>query len=145
MGHNLHLVTWRIFVRPSRSIISQSPHITQGSNGQAERFVDMLKRALKKARGTPIEKALQQFLRIYRIMPNDNAPSSLLLAEVMFACKIRSVFNKLLPKQTEPGRKRYQPEHKVFSRYFVIINLSGEWVQLRKEKEIWSTYLKVPS
>ena len=34
------------------------------SNGQAERFVDTLKRALKKVRATPTEKALQQFLII---------------------------------------------------------------------------------
>ena len=33
------------------------------SNGQAERFVDMLKRALKKAIGTPTKKALQLFFK----------------------------------------------------------------------------------
>ena len=52
--------------------IFQIKHITTPqyhprSNGQAERFVDTLKRALKKASGTPTDKALQQFLQVYRI------------------------------------------------------------------------------
>ena len=39
-----------------------------------ERFVDTLKRALRKARGTPTDRALQQFLQVYRITPNPNTP-----------------------------------------------------------------------
>ena len=94
------------------------------SNGQAERFVDTLKTALKKAKGTPTEKALQQFLQVYRITPNENTPSSLSPAEVMFARKIRSVFDKLLPRQTKPGRsttvpkKRYLPGEKIYFQMF---------------------------
>ena len=90
------------------------------SNGQAERFVDTLKRALKKARGTPTDKALQQFLQVYRLTPNNNTPASLPPAEVMFARKIRSVFDKLLPKQKPPVRtsslpkKRFLPGEKVY-------------------------------
>ena len=42
------------------------------SNGQAECFMDMLKRALKKAYGSPTEKSLQQFLQVYRITANPN-------------------------------------------------------------------------
>ena len=37
------------------------------SNGQAERFEDILMRTLKKARATPNERALQQFLQVYRL------------------------------------------------------------------------------
>ena len=60
----------------------QIDHITippyhSRSNGQAERFVDTLKRATKKAKGTPTEKAFQQFLQVYRITPNKSTPSSL--------------------------------------------------------------------
>ena len=49
------------------SEIFQIKHITTQqyhprSNSQAECFVDTLKRALKKASGTPMDKALQQFL-----------------------------------------------------------------------------------
>ena len=41
-------------------------------------------------------------LYLYRITPSDNTPSSLPPARVIFARKIRSVFSKLLPKQTKP-------------------------------------------
>lgn len=89
------------------------------SNGQAERFVDTLKRALKKAKGTPSGKALQQFLQVYRITPNESAPSKMSPAELMFARKIRPVFEKLLPKQVKPPntavpKKKYLPGEKVF-------------------------------
>ena len=74
------------------------------SNGQAERFVDTLKRDLKKARVTPTGKALQQFLQVYRITPNNKTPASQSPAEVMFARRIWSIYDKLLMKQTKPGR-----------------------------------------
>ena len=67
-------------------------------NEQDERFLDNLKRALKKARATRTERALQQFLQVYRIAPNNKTPASQSLAEVMFARRIRSVYSKLLPK-----------------------------------------------
>ena len=47
-----------------------TPQYHTRSNDQAERFVDTLKRALKKAAGTPTDKALRQFLLVYRITPN---------------------------------------------------------------------------
>ena len=61
------------------------------SNGQAEQFVDTLKRALKKVRATLTEKALQQFLQEYRITLNNKTPAPLSPAEVMFARRIQSV------------------------------------------------------
>lgn len=79
----------------------KSPPYQPRSNWQAERFVDTPKRALRKAYDVPTEKALQQFLQVYRITPNNDTPSALSPAEVMFARKIRSVFDKLLPKQTK--------------------------------------------
>ena len=74
------------------------------SNGQAERFLVTLKRALKKAKDTPSEKALQQFFSAYRITPNKETPSQMSPVEVMFARKIRPVFDKLLPKQVKPAK-----------------------------------------
>ena len=79
------------------------------SNGLAERFVDTLKRALKKTSGTPSEKALKQFLQIYRNTPNPNTPDTTLPAETMFARKMRQVFEKLLPKQASLGRTTTVP------------------------------------
>ena len=80
------------------------------SNGQAERFVDMLKRVLKKASGTPTNKALQQFLHVYRIIPNPKTPLAVSPAETMFARKIRSVFEKLLPKQNKLRKTTLVPK-----------------------------------
>ena len=109
------------------------------SNGQAERFVDTLKRALKKAKGTPSERALQQFLQVYRITPNESAPSKMSPAELMFVRKIRPVFDKLLPKQvrlptsTIP-KKAYLPGEKVF--FQVQRNNTTSWEQGKIQKRI---------
>ena len=97
-----------------------TPQYHPRSNGQAERFVDTLKRALKKAGGTPSDKALQQFLNVYRITPNSNVTAASSPAEAMFGRKIRSVFEKLIPQAkkwtiTQPAPKRkYMPGEKVF-------------------------------
>ena len=80
-------------------------------NGQAERFVDTLNRALKRASGTPTDKALQQFLQVYRITPNPNTPLAVSPAETMFARKIRSVFNKQLPKQNKLRKTTLAPKY----------------------------------
>ena len=69
------------------------------SNSLVERFVDMFKRLLKKAKGTPTDTAIQKSLKVYWITPNKNAPSDMTPAEVMVARKIRSVFNKLIPQK----------------------------------------------
>ena len=69
------------------------------SNSQAERFVDTLKRALKKETGTPTKKALQLFLQVYQITPNKSSPSTLSPAAIMFARRIRSVFDNLIPSK----------------------------------------------
>ena len=116
------------------------------SNRQAERFVVTLKRSLKKVRTTPTEKVLQQFLQVYRITPNDKTPASQSPAEVVFAHRIWSVYNKLLPKQTKPERtntvpaKCYNPREKVFFRIFKTINLFGRRVESREELGIGCTF-----
>ena len=70
------------------------------SNGLAERFVDTFKRALKKAKGFDTEeKNIQTFRMIYRITPSQNIKGNLSPAEIMYARKIRSVFDRLLPSR----------------------------------------------
>ena len=97
-----------------------TPQYHPWSNGQAERFVDMLMRALKKASGTPTDKALRQFLQVYGITPNSNTPLAVSPAETMFARKIRPVFDKLLPKQnklrktTLAPKKTFNPGEKIY-------------------------------
>ncbi|XP_055522646.1 uncharacterized protein K02A2.6-like [Wyeomyia smithii] len=68
------------------------------SNGLAERFVDTLKRTLRKIRsgGETLEEALQTFLQVYRTTPTvdfgNKSP-----AEIMLERPIRTVSSMLLP------------------------------------------------
>ena len=67
--------------------------------------------------------------------PNKNAPSAMMPAEVMFARKIKSVFDKFLPNQSKPGhtnkvvRKRLKISEKAFFRMFQKTNPTGRRVQ----------------
>ena len=67
------------------------------SNGLVERFINVFKRAIKKANGIKEEnEELLEFLSIYWITPNPNSNANMSPAELMFARKIRSVFDKLI-------------------------------------------------
>ncbi|XP_059223477.1 uncharacterized protein K02A2.6-like [Stomoxys calcitrans] len=72
------------------------------SNGQAERFVDTFKRALKKMEkeGTTAE-ILQRFLEVYRSIPNSNSPKGASPAEAFLGRKMRTIFDAL--KQPSPS------------------------------------------
>ena len=75
------------------------------SNGLMERFIDVFKRVIKKADRIETEnEELQEFLSIYRIRPNPNTNANMFLAELVFARKIRSVFDKLIP--SKKGNKK---------------------------------------
>ena len=131
--------------------IFQIKHITTPqyhprSNGQDERFVDTLQRALQKASGTPTDKALQQFLQVYRITPNPNTPLAVSPTETMFARKIRSVFDKILSKQnklrktTLVPKKRFNPgEKNYFKKYENNTSCWERGIILKKELVIWCT------
>ena len=91
------------------------------SNRQAECFVDIFKRALKKSEGEESdEKRLKQFQNVFRITPNLNTRSGILLVELMFTRKIKSMFNKILTEwkaQTSrniPINKYLNLQEKVF-------------------------------
>ena len=74
-------------------------------NGLVERFLDVSKRAIKKANGIEAEnEELQEFLSIYRITPYPNANANMSPAELMFAGKIRSIFDKLI--SSKKGNKK---------------------------------------
>ena len=58
------------------------------SNGLVERFIDVFKRAIKKANGIETEnEELKEFLSIYRITPNPNTNTNMSPVELMFAWK----------------------------------------------------------
>ncbi|XP_062541115.1 uncharacterized protein K02A2.6-like [Armigeres subalbatus] len=99
------------------------------SNGLAERFVDTLKRTLRKIRsgGETLEEALQTFLQVYRSTPNtglgEKSP-----AEVMFGRRIRTVSSMILPpnhsttdlqSQLKRQNERFNKKHGAVARQFL--------------------------
>ncbi|VDL65121.1 unnamed protein product [Hymenolepis diminuta] len=81
------------------------PYYSQ-SNGQAETFVDTLKRGLQKAKGEgTMDEVLQNFLLGCRSTPHpaigEKSP-----AEVLMDRKLRTVHEVMLPKKTQPHEKR---------------------------------------
>ena len=66
-----------------------------------------------------MERALQQFLQAYKITPNPNTPMGRSLAGTMFARKVKSVFDKLIPRQAKfkktvsPHKKHFYPGDKI--------------------------------
>ena len=105
------------------------------------RELPVMLKQIKQEAFLAMEKAFQQFLQVYKIMPNMKTPASQSPAEVMFARRIRSVYDKLLPKQIRPAtasivptkkKKNTTQERKFTLKCSRIINHSGKQVQLRK-------------
>nr|CAJ00233.1 TPA: gag-pol polyprotein [Schistosoma mansoni] len=85
----------------------RTPPYHPKSNGQAEKFVDILKRALLRWGGEGnVEEALQQFLISYRITPSPNCQDGKSPAEIMFGRPIRTFFDVLNPKDRISGLQK---------------------------------------
>ena len=98
-----------------------SPSYHPRSNGLAERFLDVSKRAIKKASGNEtVNEELQKFLSIYHIIPNVNTISGMAPAELMFARKIYLAFDRLRPTEKKMDErkningKHYNPGKKIY-------------------------------
>ena len=82
-----------------------------------------LKEQLKRQMGLKQKnEEFQEFLSIYRIAPNPNTNTNMSAAELMFARKIRSVFDRLVPlkkgikkKKINTSNKTYSPGEKIIS------------------------------
>ncbi|XP_054746789.1 uncharacterized protein K02A2.6-like [Anastrepha obliqua] len=91
--------------------IRTSPYHPQ-SNGQAERFVDTLKRALKKLKmeGTDSEN-LQTFLQTYRFTPNPSVVERKSPAEAFLNRKIKTTLDLTKPQTTEIKQRNLKQEN----------------------------------
>ena len=105
------------------------------SNGLMERYIDVFKRAIKKANGIKAEnEELQEFLSIYRITPNPNTNANMSPAELMFAMKIRSVFDKF-DSVKEGNKKKVNTSNK--KNNFLNYHLGkAPWLEGFMEKRI---------
>ena len=68
-------------------------------------------------------KPFNNFLQVYRITPNANTPAELPPAQIMFARKLRSVFEKRSRNQT--ASKCYVPGEKNIFKFIKKIKRSG--------------------
>uniref|UniRef100_A0A8R1HNW0 RNA-directed DNA polymerase n=1 Tax=Caenorhabditis japonica TaxID=281687 RepID=A0A8R1HNW0_CAEJA len=76
----------------------RSPPFHPQSNGQAERFVDIFKRALRKLRRErTTQDALQTFLMSYRSTPCTSSPNQLSPAENFIGRKMYTVLDLMIP------------------------------------------------
>ncbi|XP_065075510.1 uncharacterized protein K02A2.6-like [Ochlerotatus camptorhynchus] len=107
------------------------------SNGQAERFVDTFKRAVKKireGRGT-MDEAIDTFLLTYRSTPNHSVPENKTPSEAMFGRKIRTSLELLRPppapmavpeEQKEQKRRSFNRDDAVYAK--VYTKNTWKWV-----------------
>ena len=90
----------------------------------AERFVDVFKRAIKKASGIETgNEELQKFLSRYRMASNVNTSSGMVQVELIFARRICSVFDELRPSEMKMVERKNTNGKKYTSR---IINLEKQ-------------------
>ncbi|XP_055642439.1 uncharacterized protein K02A2.6-like [Toxorhynchites rutilus septentrionalis] len=94
------------------------------SNGQAERFVDTFKRAIKKIHNRTIAEALDVFLLTYRSTPNCSLPEDKSPSEIMFGRKIRTCLHLLrppvvqVPDQLVSNQKGFKKNDTVYAKVF---------------------------
>lgn len=111
------------------------------SNGLAERFVDTIKRALKKSYGNKLI-FLQDFLQNYRATPNSNAPNGFSPAELMMKRKITLPLDSVRPdnhklhKRNRKMEQQFNEKHGAKLRTFqkkeevrVRITPNGKWIK----------------
>ena len=88
---------FRYFCRSSCITCVRAPPYHPQSNGQAERFEDIFKCGLLKAKGegTTTEEILKAFLLSYRTTPNGAVKNGMLLAEALMGLKLCTTLDTL--------------------------------------------------
>lgn len=97
------------------------------SKGQAEDFVNTFKRALRKLNNEIKDKVtLQQFLRVYHVTSNPNIQTVSSQANLMFARKVKSAFDKLLQaKKRNSVKEEIARFFKVDEKMYIRENRNG--------------------
>nr|XP_049462951.1 uncharacterized protein K02A2.6-like [Anopheles coluzzii] len=132
----------------------KTPPFYPQSNGQAERFVDTMKRALKKIQSEDIstETALDTFLQTYRSTPhpalNQRTP-----AEVLFNRNIRIPLDLIHPTTTThsevdqrddqqpPAARQFQPGDAVYMKHYS--RNAWQWIPGMVSKRIGSVMYEI--
>ncbi|PIC43759.1 hypothetical protein B9Z55_004376 [Caenorhabditis nigoni] len=117
----------------------RSPPFHPQSNGQAERFVDTIKRGLGKLKGEETtDTALYVFLQNYRSTPCSSSPDGSTPAQNFIGRNIRTFLNQLLPKDQLPNshdtemEKQFNKQHGARSRSYQV----GEKVYVKNYRNI---------
>lgn len=106
------------------------------SNGQAERFVDTFKRAIKKITysGLAIQEALDIFLQTYRTTPNAQLENNNTPAKVMFGRPIRTCIELLRPVKSPLSDHQYESSRQFETDSHVFAKIykqnSWEWISV---------------
>lgn len=84
---------------------------------------------MKNSDGNESVDEILQFLIVYQVTPNTHTNFRLPLAELMFARKVKSIFNKVLPKENKKEEKtqlqNLYNRRKDFSKNIVTVKSSG--------------------
>ncbi|PIC43510.1 hypothetical protein B9Z55_004221 [Caenorhabditis nigoni] len=117
----------------------RSPPFHPQSNGQAERFVDTIKRGLGKLKGEETtDTALYVFLQNYRSTPCSSSPDGSTPAQNFIGRNIRTFLDQLLPKDQLPNshdtemEKQFNKQHGARSRSYQV----GEKVYVKNYRNI---------
>ena len=118
--HSIHIKWIQRFLQD----VSSGPHYNALLSHQVEWSGQDVhghpKKGFKKALGTPTDRALQQILQLHRITLNPDTPIERLPVETMFARKVKSVYDSLIPQQAKfkttisPHKEYFYPGDKIF-------------------------------
>ncbi|XP_055699110.1 uncharacterized protein K02A2.6-like [Phlebotomus papatasi] len=141
-GRQFDCMEFNTFCEMSGIMHITTPPYHPQSNGQAERFVDTLKRSMKKLKDSgDVHSSLQKFLMNYRATPNPNTFNGTSPSELMLGRQLRIPLDLIKPPEDEPPKRNvsmeemFNKKHGAKNRFFSV----GEKVYARQgDKTEWT-------